>query len=203
MVNTLKKVVLGVLLGATVTVAFGAVNTFACDKADDPAEKWAEAREQMIENYKADLEEKKEEEKAARQAISDEMDYKLRLADDYRKDVAFADFYVRAVEEQTWGLNPKNIQEAQAWAAQQLNTDNWWHNLKNSFKTQKAFEDYMSSLTEEQKQELYKTQPKWDPNVKENFEAYKRAFKAIWPNGHVWQEEAEEADEADVVDDVR
>ena len=184
MVNTLKKIVLGALLASTVTVAFGAVNTFACDKADDPAEKWAEAREQIIENYKADLEEKKEEEKAARQAISDEMDYKLRLADEYRKDVAFSDFYVRAVAEESRGLDRKAIKQAQEYAGEYLNYYSWLYSINNSFKNDAERKAFWRDMDQEKWEEFVKKNnvpdyPDWE---KGDWEAWKRTMKALYPD---------------------
>ncbi len=182
MVNTLKKIVLGALLASTVTVAFGAVNTFACDKADDPAEKWAEAREQMIENYKADLEEKIAEEKAAREAIQEEAEYKFTLQDGYKKNAAFAEFYVRAVAEQSRGLDRKAINQAKEVASEYMNYESFWYNLDNSFKNSKELRDWFNSMTDEEWEEFQKTMPKY-PEDNWNAEADEKAWIATHPNG--------------------
>ena len=99
MVNTLKKVVLGALLGATVTVALGAVDTFAADRWDAVSDKWEEAREQMVENYKTDLAEAVAEEKAAREAVRDEEQYKYRIHEKLNKEVVFYRIDNKMVEE--------------------------------------------------------------------------------------------------------
>ena len=180
MVNTLKKVVLGALLASTVTVAFGAVNTFAADKCENPAEKWAEAREQMIDNYKADLEEKIAEEKAVRENIRDEVAYKTDIRDFLQDSFNFSKLYVRAAAEQSRGLDPKAVKEAKAWASAFFGDEEWEYNLKNQFKTQKEFDDFVDSLTDEEIAEILSTRPAWDENIEFNFEAYKRASQAVW-----------------------
>ena len=134
MVNTLKKVVLGALLGATLTVAFGAVSTFACDKADDPAEKWAEAREQMVENYKADLEEKIAEEKAAREAIQEEAEYKYDIQSRIKNDLTYSEVYVKAVADQSRGLNRDAIKDAKEYAQSWNDNALYWFNFNKQYK---------------------------------------------------------------------
>ena len=152
MVNTLKKIVLGALLAATVTLAVGAVDTFAADRYEKLREAIAEgnkgnaeeARETMIDNYKANLENKIAEEKAVREAAHEEADYAYRLLDGYKKDVAWTEYYVKAVAEQSRGLDTKAIKEAQAYAQQILADETWWFNFNNYYKNANwtSWEDY-------------------------------------------------------------
>ena len=192
MVNTLKKIVLGALLAATVTVAVGAVDTFAADKYEKLREAIAEgnkgnveeARETMIDNYKADLDAKIAEEKAAREAVHEEADYKYRLLDDYKKNVAISELYVRAVAEQSRGLDAKAIKEAQAYAQQLLAFDKWEYDFYNSYKNANDVAPAIKNMTDEQKEALLKTAPEWNYDLNWNAEAWRKAVKAVWPEDY-------------------
>ena len=189
MVNTLKKIVLGALLAATVTLAVGAVDTFAADRYEKLREAIAEgnkgnveeAREAMIDNYKADLNAKIAEEKAVREAIRNEAEYKYWLQDSIADEVKFTELYVRAVADQSRGLDVKAIKEAQAFAQLYLAYDKWYYDLYNSYKTWEEYEEAMAAMTDEQREALEKTMPKMDPNLQTNFEAFKKAMIAVHP----------------------
>ena len=125
MVNTLKKIFLGALLAATATVFLGATDTLAADK-------WEEARQEMIDNYKANIEEKVAEEKAGVEALQEEYKWKVEAVKDYDTDLKVAQRYVKYVADQSRGLNVSEIKNAQSFAQSYLNNANWFYVHRSS-----------------------------------------------------------------------
>lgn len=205
MVNTLKKVVLGALLGATVTVALGAVDTFAADRWDAVSDKWEEAREQMVENYKTDLAEAIAEEKAAREAVRDEEQYKYWIHEKLNKEVVFSELYVKAVAEQSRGLDIDSIKEALEFAGEWREDGKWVYDFDNNFKTEAEKRAFFRSFFPQSEEEYAADPEKWEKKFQEysdlfkdepivdlrkrNFEAYKKAYMAVWPSDHYWWED--------------
>ena len=199
MINTLRKVVLGVCFAAAVTALAGTVDTYAASKAE-------EAREAAIKEYKAEVEKVREAEKAQIKEIRDEAAYRTELEQSYADTVKYAEAYVHAVADQSRGLDTKAIKEAQEYAKQLIEQGKWsYEAYKANFKTKAEYEafftypEWKEDMTEEEAEayekaweefekkyeEFSKSKPKVDYS-KENLKAYKKAYIRVYPEAANW-----------------
>ncbi len=184
MVNTLKKFVIGMCFAVSVTVLAGAADTFAADKAET-------VHKNIVEQYKADLEKAIAEEKDARKAVDDEYRYKKLLQNKYGNNFKVAELYVRAVADQSRGLDVNSIKEAQKKAGEAAEYYAYWYNFNNTFKTQAdkdAFDAYFDYPAEEEEAEDPEGSfEEWQKRQNEYNEMFKDAPQA--PFGWDYDEE--------------
>ena len=188
MINTLRKVVLGVCFAAAVTALAGTVDTYAASKAE-------EAREAAIKEYKAEVEKVREAEKAQIKEIRDEAAYRTELEQEYANSVKFSEAYVKAVVDQSRGLDIEAIKEAQKFARENIDYSKWMRDkCKSEFKNRSELEAYLGwkeDMTEEEVEaywknvnDLSKGAPEGEANP--NMEAYKKAFQRVYPTEEIW-----------------
>ena len=183
-------VVTGMCFAAAVTALVGTVDIYAASKAE-------EACEAAIKEYKAEVEKGREAEKAQIKEIRDEAVYRTEINEQYANIIKVAEAYVKAVAEQSRGLDVNAIKDAEKFSRELIDNQKYWNNYyRNNYKTEaEENEFWLGDWTEEKQKEYeraYKAAPKdpfWtqqeDGNWKEsdyNKAAYEKAWKAVHPD---------------------